>query len=83
MSYDPEEEKRKAEAAAGLKKAMEPSYFDRLMKEKHMKRRARMLRRNANGPKLFLENERIERKKKEENRKKNKAAKAARRRNRK
>lgn len=43
MSYDPEEEKRKAEAAAGLRKAMEPSLFDRLLKEKREKRRARML----------------------------------------
>ena len=83
MSYDPEEEKRKAEAAAGLRKAMAPSLFDRLTKEKREKRRARMLRRSKNGPKIFAENERIERKKKEENRKKNKAAKAARRRNRK
>ena len=72
-----------AKATAGLRKAMEPSYFDRLMKEKHEKRRARMLRRNMNSPKLCLERERLERQKKADSAKKRKAAKAARRRNRK
>ena len=74
-------EKMKAEA--GLKKVLQPSLFDRLMQEKHDKRRARVMRRSENGPMHYLEKNRLDLKKKQEARKKNKAAKTARRRNRK